>query len=145
MGSSLRKHRHISHALASPQKHKIIMFEHIDFGHSNISFLFGKCCFNDEVVHLDCIAHSFLYDIASNTFRPLMILTNTRCSFGSIDSYGVLVQTGSDGKGKRVICTFMPCDDDSCNWVELKKSNLLPRHPTDAISSSSYSVICYFQ
>lgn len=46
----------------------------------------GECRYNDEYVKpKDCIAHSVLYDIASNSFRPLFSLTNTWCSSGSLD------------------------------------------------------------
>ncbi|XP_025013288.2 aldehyde oxidase GLOX [Ricinus communis] len=105
------------------KNNKVIMFDRTDFGHSNLSLPYGKCRFNDEAVMLDCTAHSVLYDIATNTFRPLMIITNTWCSSGSLDSNGVLVQTGGDGKGERVVRTFTPCDDDSCDWVELSNSS----------------------
>lgn len=45
-----------------------------DFGPSNLSLPYGKCRFNDAAIQIDCTAHSVLYDVASNTFRPLMIL-----------------------------------------------------------------------
>ncbi|XP_050236429.1 aldehyde oxidase GLOX [Mercurialis annua] len=105
------------------RNNKVIIFDRTDFGPSNISLPDGKCRFNDDAIPLDCTAHSVLYDVASNTFRPLMILTNTWCSSGSVNSDGVLVQTGGDARGERVVRTFTPCDDDSCDWIELDDSN----------------------
>ncbi|KAJ0094863.1 hypothetical protein Patl1_16320 [Pistacia atlantica] len=85
---------------------KIIIFDRTDSGPSNISLPANKCRLNDEILKPDCTSHSVLYDIASNTFRPLMVLTDTWCSSGAVDRDGTLVQT----------------DDETSDWVELKKS-----------------------
>ncbi|KAJ8773761.1 hypothetical protein K2173_006411 [Erythroxylum novogranatense] len=99
---------------------KVIIFDRTDFGPSNLSLPEAKCRFNDDAVKpKDCTAHSILYDIVSNTFRPLTLHTNTFCSSGTVDSYGNLVQTGGDRRGERVIRMFTTCDNDSCDWVEL--------------------------
>ncbi|XP_020541096.1 aldehyde oxidase GLOX isoform X2 [Jatropha curcas] len=102
------------------KNNKIIIFDRTDFGISNISLPNGKCRYNDKYVKpKDCSAHSVLYDIATNSVRPLMILTNTWCSSGSVDAQGTLIQTGGSSGGEKVIRSFTPCDDDSCDWVEL--------------------------
>ncbi|KAK0575234.1 hypothetical protein LWI29_035838 [Acer saccharum] len=98
---------------------KVIIFDRTDSGPSNLTLLDNQCRQNDDVLHLDCTAHSVLYDIASNTFRPLMVQTDTWCSSGSVDRDGTLVQTGGYHGGERVIRTFTPCQDNSCDWVEL--------------------------
>ncbi|KAJ6323768.1 hypothetical protein OIU76_011123 [Salix suchowensis] len=86
------------------RNNKVIMFDRTDFGRSNLSLPDGKCRFNDEIVKpKDCTAHSVLYDIASNTFRPLMVQTDTWCSSGSLDSSGNLVQTGGYRAGEALI------------------------------------------
>ncbi|KAL2942420.1 Aldehyde oxidase GLOX, partial [Bienertia sinuspersici] len=59
-----------------------------------------------------------LYDIATNSFRPLMINTDTWCSSGSVLPDGTLVQTGGYNDGDRAVRTFTPCGDDSCDWIE---------------------------
>ncbi|WCJ21794.1 glyoxal oxidase-related protein [Euphorbia peplus] len=107
------------------KNNKVIIFDRTDFGLSNLSLPDGKCRFNDDVVLVDCTAHSVLYDVASNTFRPLTILTDPWCSSGSVDADGTLVQTGGDKKGERVIRTFSPCDD--CDWIELDSPRLFNR------------------
>ncbi|KAL7181679.1 hypothetical protein ACSBR1_040554 [Camellia fascicularis] len=63
---------------------KVAVFNRTDFGLSNLSLPSGKCRYNDAVLKLDCSAHSLLYDVASNTFRPLMVLTDIWCSSASV-------------------------------------------------------------
>ncbi|XVF86006.1 hypothetical protein PTKIN_Ptkin17bG0166100 [Pterospermum kingtungense] len=99
---------------------KVIIFDRIGFGPSNISLPSGSYCPND-----DCTAHSVIYDVVSNTFRPLHILTDTWCSSGSLDSDGNLIQTGGFNDGDRLIRTYTPCD--ACDWYELKDSHLIDR------------------
>lgn len=73
-----------------------------------------------DLDNLDCSVHSVLYDVASNTFRPLTVQTDTFCSSGSVDPNGVLIQTGGYSSGERVIRTFYPCNRGSaCDWKEL--------------------------
>lgn len=101
---------------------KIIIFDRTEAGPSNISLPANKCRLNDDILNLDCTSHSVLYDIATNTFRPLVIQTDTWCSSGSVDRDGTLVQTGGYNNGERVIRLFSPSDDENCDWVELTKS-----------------------
>ncbi|CAM8936675.1 unnamed protein product [Rhodiola kirilowii] len=97
---------------------KIIMFDRTDFGTSNVSLPRGKCRYNDDAIGKDCSAHSILYDVGSNSYRPLMVRTDTFCSSGSIDADGTLIQTGGYRKGERIVRTFTTCDDESCDWEE---------------------------
>ncbi|KAL5578024.1 hypothetical protein UlMin_019723 [Ulmus minor] len=102
----------------------IIMFDRTDFGRSNLSLPGGRCRFDpsDTVVKIDCTAHSILYDIASNTFRPLMVQTDTWCSSGSVLPNGTLIQTGGYNDGDHTVRTFTPCVDNYCDWVEIPNS-----------------------
>lgn len=102
------------------RNNKVIMFDRTDFGASNISLPGGQCRQdpNDTTLQLDCTAHSVLYDIGTNTFRPLTIETDTWCSSGSVLPDGTLVQTGGYNDGDRAVRTFSPCNDDSCDWHE---------------------------
>ncbi|GMH01686.1 hypothetical protein Nepgr_003525 [Nepenthes gracilis] len=97
---------------------KVIIFDRTDFGRSNLSLPGGKCRINDFAVGIDCTAHSVLYDVATNTLRPLMVQTDTWCSSGSVGPDGTLVQTGGYRLGERVVRAFTPCDDDACDWIE---------------------------
>ena len=67
----------------------------------------------------DCTAHFIVYDVALNTVRPLLVQTNTWCSSGSLIPNETLVQTGRYHEGDRVVHTFTPCNDSSCNWTQL--------------------------
>ncbi|KAF8390267.1 hypothetical protein HHK36_024792 [Tetracentron sinense] len=100
---------------------KVVMFDRTDFGPSNLSLPTGRCRFdpNDVALKTDCTAHSLIYDIVSNSFRPLMVQTDTWCSSGSLLPDGTLVQTGGYNDGERVVRTFSPCSDDQCDWTEL--------------------------
>ncbi|XP_021731326.1 aldehyde oxidase GLOX-like [Chenopodium quinoa] len=99
---------------------QIVIFDRTDFGPSNLSLPAGKC------VSDDCTAHSLLYDVASNTFRPLTVVSDTWCSSGSVDPTGKLIQTGGYAEGERVIRTFTPCARPAgvvpCDWEELEVS-----------------------
>lgn len=101
---------------------KVIIFDRTDMGPSNLSLPIDKCRKEGDVRQLDCTAHSVLYDIASNTFRPLLLQTDTWCSSGAVLSDGTLVQTGGYNVGDRVIRLFTPCNDEGCDWVELSKN-----------------------
>ncbi|GAY54159.1 hypothetical protein CUMW_154540 [Citrus unshiu] len=100
---------------------RVIMFDRTDFGQSNLSLSSGRCRFDpyDTVLHTDCTAHSILYDVATNAYRPLMVQTDTWCSSGSVLPNGTLVQSGGYNDGDHVVRTFTPCDDDQCDWIEL--------------------------
>ncbi|XWS69770.1 hypothetical protein CRYUN_Cryun04dG0207200 [Craigia yunnanensis] len=101
---------------------KVIIFDRTDFGPSNLSLPAGSFCPNN-----DCTAHSVIYDIDSNTFRPLHIVTDTWCSSGSLDASGTLIQTGGYNEGDHVIRTFTPCTTDACDWYELTATRLIDR------------------
>ncbi|KAI3763602.1 hypothetical protein L2E82_13567 [Cichorium intybus] len=107
---------------------KVVIFDRTDFGPSNLSLPFGATCrINDEVVRPDCTAHSILYDIPSNTFRPLYVQTDIWCSSGTVDPSGTLVQTGGYHAGDHKIRLFTPCHDQSCDWVELERNLTVQR------------------
>jgi hypothetical protein len=58
---------------------------------------------NDLTLQHDCTAHSVLFDPATNTVRPLTILTDTWCSSGQFSPDGTLIQTGGDLDGFKVV------------------------------------------
>lgn len=100
---------------------KVIIFDRTDFGPSNLSLPYGHCRTDpyDKALKVDCTAHSLLYDIATNTFRPLTVQTDTWCSSGAVFPDGTLIQTGGYNDGERIVRTFTPCNDDRCDWIEL--------------------------
>ncbi|XP_071727529.1 aldehyde oxidase GLOX1-like [Rutidosis leptorrhynchoides] len=99
---------------------RIITFDRTDFGPSNITFPAKKCPSN-----LDCYAHSVEFYPAKRRVRPLTILSDTWCSSGSLLPNGVLIQSGGNNAGERVVRTFNPCDD--CDWVENRNGLVSPR------------------
>ncbi|OMO90282.1 hypothetical protein CCACVL1_07425 [Corchorus capsularis] len=110
------------HAQVLPNN-KVIIFDRTDSGPSNLSLPAGSFCPNN-----DCTAHSLVYDVVSNTFRPLHVITDTWCSSGSLDPNGTLIQTGGYNEGDHVIRIFPPCDDVSaCDWYELTTTHLVDR------------------
>ncbi|CAI9775316.1 unnamed protein product [Fraxinus pennsylvanica] len=98
---------------------KVVIFDRTDFGPSNLTLPPGICRHNDKVLQVDCTAHSVLYDITTNTYRPLTVQTNVWCSSGAVNADGTLVQTGGYNAGDDKIRLFTPCNDDKCDWVEL--------------------------
>ncbi|XP_021773085.1 aldehyde oxidase GLOX-like [Chenopodium quinoa] len=102
------------------RNNKVVMFDRTDFGPSNISLPYGRCRHDpsDIVLQMDCTAHSVLYDIATNSFRPLTVNTDTWCSSGSVLPDGTLVQTGGYNDGDRAVRTITPCAEDDCDWSE---------------------------
>ncbi|PON51285.1 1,4-alpha-glucan-branching enzyme [Parasponia andersonii] len=102
------------------RNNKVVMFDRTDFGPSNISLGGGRCRFDpaDTALQVDCTAHSVLYDVASNSFRPLMVQTDLWCSSGAVLPNGTLVQTGGYNDGDHVIRAFTPCINDICDWIE---------------------------
>nr|XP_043639818.1 aldehyde oxidase GLOX-like [Erigeron canadensis] len=108
---------------------KVVMFDRTDFGPSNISLPLNRCRYDpfDYVLQKDCTAHSILYDIRANTFRPLSIRTDTWCSSGAVLANGTLVQTGGYNNGDHTIRTMVPCDNETCDWVELSGYLMEPR------------------
>ncbi|KAL6969536.1 (methyl)glyoxal oxidase [Sarracenia purpurea var. burkii] len=101
----------------------VIIFDRTDFGTSNLSLPAGECRHNDAVVKVDCSAHSLLYDVATNTYRPLLVQTNVWCSSGAVHPDGTLIQTGGYRAGERKIRVFTPCaGSEKCDWVELPQT-----------------------
>ncbi|KAL0003991.1 hypothetical protein SO802_011552 [Lithocarpus litseifolius] len=96
----------------------VVIFDRLDMGPSNLS-LPNNTCIQKPNQPADCTAHSIVYDVASNTVRPLLVETDTWCSSGSLIPNGTLVQTGGYHEGERVVRTFTPCDDSSCDWTQL--------------------------
>ncbi|XP_050374056.1 aldehyde oxidase GLOX-like [Argentina anserina] len=107
------------------KNNKVILFDRTDMGPSNATYSNGAAvdqCRNYTVHNrtvTDCTPHSLLYDVASETFRALVVNSDTWCSSGAVDPNGVLVQTGGYGTGIQAIRNFTPCDDDTCQWDEL--------------------------
>ncbi|CAN6587633.1 unnamed protein product [Malus baccata var. baccata] len=102
---------------------RVIIFDRTDMGPSNLSLPDSTAC-RQYIAHNrtvnDCTAHSLLYDLATDTFRPLFVASEFWCSSGALEPNGTLVQTGGYGDiGIRKIRTFSPCNDGSCQWVEL--------------------------
>ncbi|KAF8023033.1 hypothetical protein BT93_F0505 [Corymbia citriodora subsp. variegata] len=99
---------------------RVVAFDRTDFGPSNLSLPGGRCRYdsNDTALKVDCTAHSVLYDVETNSFRPLTVQTDTWCSSGAVSPNGSLVQTGGFNDGDHAVRVFTPCDDDSCDWVE---------------------------
>ncbi|KAI3452806.1 hypothetical protein Pfo_009469 [Paulownia fortunei] len=106
---------------------KVVIFDRTDFGASNLTLPPGKCRYNDETISEDCTAHSLLYDVASNTYRPLMVQTDVWCSSGAVNSEGNLIQTGGYHAGDHKIRLFTPCNDDQCDWIELPQNLTVQR------------------
>ncbi|KAK1422272.1 hypothetical protein QVD17_25266 [Tagetes erecta] len=100
---------------------RVVIFDRTDFGTSNISLPDGKCRPNSD----DCSAHSVEYDVAKNTVRPLMVLSNVWCSSGSLMPDGTLVQTGGNDFGGLVVRVYDSCD--TCDWVEIPNGLAQPR------------------
>ncbi|KAK7307138.1 hypothetical protein VNO77_39944 [Canavalia gladiata] len=104
---------------------KVIIFDRTDFGPSNISLSNGRCRFNprDLALKLDCTAHSVLYDLTTNTFRPLTLQSDAWCSSGSLLPDGTILQTGGFNDGYRKLRTFSPCPQhNQCDWLELPQN-----------------------
>ncbi|XP_023002884.1 aldehyde oxidase GLOX-like [Cucurbita maxima] len=99
---------------------RVVIFDRTDFGTSNLPLPEGKCRMdpNDVALKLDCTAHSLEYDVASNTFRPLMVQTDVWCSSGAAASDGTLVQTGGFNDGDRRARVFKPYPNGS-DWEEI--------------------------
>lgn len=79
----------------------VILLDRTNIGASRINFTNGFCRDNpdERVLKHDCTAHSVMFDPASNTVRPLTILTDTWCSSGQFLTNGSMVQTGGDFEG----------------------------------------------
>ncbi|KAJ9560241.1 hypothetical protein OSB04_005401 [Centaurea solstitialis] len=107
------KHRHLRHAHPTPPHDRVLVYDRTDFGNSNISLPNGKC----RPKTTDCTAHSVEYDVASNSVRPLMVLTDVWCSSGTLRPDGSLVQTGGFKSGANVVRVYKSCN--TCDWQEI--------------------------
>ncbi|XP_026395351.1 aldehyde oxidase GLOX-like isoform X2 [Papaver somniferum] len=101
---------------------RVIIFDRTNFGRSNLSLPNGVCRHRkDEVLKVDCTAHSIEYNVDANSFRPLMVQTDTWCSSGSVLANGSLLQTGGHDAGKKKYRVFRPCA--TCDWQEFDGLN----------------------
>jgi hypothetical protein len=103
----------------------VIFLDRTDIGASKIALPNGECRNdpNDQSLKHDCTAHSVMFNPATNTVRPLFILTDTWCSSGQFFPNGTLVQTGGDSDGNLKIRTLSPCGGGgTCDWVETNTS-----------------------
>ncbi|PON93842.1 Galactose oxidase/kelch, beta-propeller [Trema orientale] len=94
---------------------RVVVFDRTDFGASNLSLPAGKCPQNSK----DCTAHSAEYDVATNTFRPLLLQTKVLCSTGAVKEDGTLFQTSGSFEEERRVRLFKPCSDNTCDWNEI--------------------------
>ncbi|KAJ9560621.1 hypothetical protein OSB04_005781 [Centaurea solstitialis] len=92
---------------------RLLVYDRTDFGNSNISLPGGKCRPNST----DCTAHSVEYNVATNSVRPLFIVTDVWCSSGTLRPDGSLVQTGGFKSGADVVRVYKPCE--LCDWEEI--------------------------
>ncbi|KAL9683047.1 hypothetical protein QQ045_014860 [Rhodiola kirilowii] len=105
---------------------KVIIFDHLDFNQSRIMLPKSKCDPQTVPNTTDCSAHSVEYNVASNSIRPVLALTDFWCSSGFVNPNGSLIQTGGFGTGERVIRTIDACAND-CDWSETKDALLVKR------------------
>lgn len=105
----------------------LVIFDRTDFGPSNLSLPNGTCRYDprDTALIKDCTAHSVMYDVITNRFRPLTIRTDTWCSSGAVLSNGTLVQTGGFNDGDHAVRALTPCSQDQAaacsDWVEFPR------------------------
>ncbi|KAI3861557.1 hypothetical protein MKW98_000509 [Papaver atlanticum] len=112
---------------------RVIIFDRTDFGRSNLSLPDGVCRNNpnDLALKVDCTAHSLEYNVNANSFRPLMIQTDTWCSSGSVLADGRLLQTGGFNDGEKKYRVFRPCAN--CDWQEFDGLNARRWYATNHI------------
>ncbi|XP_057766067.1 aldehyde oxidase GLOX-like [Salvia miltiorrhiza] len=110
---------------------RVLIFDRTDFGASNISLPAGRCRRdpNDTALPVDCTAHSVEYHPASNSVRPLTVLTDTWCSSAAVLPNGTVLQTGGYNDGDRASRLYKPCAaaDASCDWQEINPALALRR------------------
>lgn len=104
--------------MALTHKNTVIMFDRTDYGPSQIKLPNGNCRIdpNDLALKRDCNAHSIEYNIATNTIRPLEILSDSWCSSGGFLADGTLVSTGGYNDGARAVRHFVP--NPGSDWSE---------------------------
>ncbi|KAL2892831.1 Aldehyde oxidase GLOX [Bienertia sinuspersici] len=124
---------------------RIIIFDRTDFGASELPLPHARCRRdpNEQALQIDCTADSVEYNSLSNTFCPLMLLTDTWCSSGATLPNGTLVQTGGFNDGERVVRIFQP-SCSTCDWIEIPNmlldrrwyatNHVLPDGPTIIIA-----------
>ncbi|KAI5656139.1 hypothetical protein M9H77_24932 [Catharanthus roseus] len=103
---------------------KVVIYDRTDYGRSNITLPNGICRNDpsDQALKIDCTAHSVEYDVASNSYRPLMVLTDVWCSSGAVMADGTFIQTGGFNDGDRVVRVFKPCiGGELCDWEEINR------------------------
>ncbi|XP_027099593.1 aldehyde oxidase GLOX [Coffea arabica] len=105
---------------------KVVIFDSTNFGPSNLSLPKHRCLEKDYLnqkkpANIDCTAHSFLYDIATNTYRPLLVHSNVWASSGANDDDGILVQSGGYNHGSKKIRIFRPTNGETCDWLEVNQ------------------------
>lgn len=108
---------------------RVIIYDRTDFGSSNLSLADNNCRIDPNDLRLvkDCTAHSVEYDVASNSIRPLMVLTDVWCSSGAVTPDGRLVQAGGYNDGDHTVRIYTPCDNGTtCDWAEIP-SGLIQR------------------
>ena len=124
---------------------KVVIYDRTDFGPSNISLASGKCRYDpqEQVLKVDCTAHSVEYDVATNSFRPLTVLTDVWCSSGSLMPDGTFVQTGGFNDGDHVVRLYKPCSSGSnCDWQEINNGLIQRRwYATNHILPDSSQII----
>ncbi|KAE8709894.1 Glyoxal oxidase-related protein [Hibiscus syriacus] len=98
---------------------RVVMFDRTDFGLSKLPLPNGRCRHDrrDQVVKVDCTAHSAEYDVLANKSRALMVQTDVWCSSGAVVPDGNLIQTGGSNDGERKVRVFSPCS--TCDWQEI--------------------------
>ncbi|XP_022997365.1 aldehyde oxidase GLOX1-like [Cucurbita maxima] len=122
---------------------RVVIYDRTDFGTSNLSLPDGKCRMdpNDTALQVDCTAHSLEYDVASNSFRPLMVQTDVWCSAGAAMSDGTLVQTGGFNDGDRRVRIFKPYPNGS-DWEEIPFALSVRRwYPTNHILPDGRQIV----
>lgn len=70
-----------------------------------------RCDGKGLALRVDCTAHSIMYDVATGGVRPLVFLTDTWGSSGTVAVAGHLVQTGGLNEGQQIVGAFYPCRD----------------------------------
>ncbi|KAK6939380.1 Galactose oxidase-like, Early set domain [Dillenia turbinata] len=105
----------------------VIIFDRTDFGPSKLPLPAGKCRNDphDQSLTHDCTAHSAKYNVVSNTFNALEVLTDVWCSSGAAMPDGRLVQSGGFNDGEKKIRVIFPCQ--TCDWQEISNGLAAPR------------------
>lgn len=98
-----------------------IFLDRTNIGATAIKLPNGRCRNQplERVLKKDCYAHSVMFNPANGAVRALFIFTDTWCSSGQFFGNGMMVQTGGDFEGNKVIRKLTPCAaGGTCDWVE---------------------------